>query len=138
MLTRIILSNFKSFKNRTEVDFRKTNYTILPQNVADNDVLKGAVFVGANASGKSNLILAIRLLLDFLFKERSIDSGLFRCLFGDGYSFSIEYSFFIEDCDVDYSFEIDTKKKFISEKLFCNNKIMLEINCIFQLFPKKM
>jgi len=66
MLTRIILSNFKSFKNRTEVDFRKTNYTILPQNVADNDVLKGAVFVGANASGKSNLILAIRLLLDFL------------------------------------------------------------------------
>ena len=72
MLTRIILSNFKSFKNRTEVDFRKTNYTILPQNVADNDVLKGAVFVGANASGKSNLILAIRLLLDFLFKERSI------------------------------------------------------------------
>ena len=124
MLTRIILSNFKSFKNRTEVDFRKTNYTILPQNVADNDVLKGAVFVGANASGKSNLILAIRLLLDFLFKERSIDSGLFRCLFGDRYSFSIEYSFFIEDCDVDYSFEIDTKKKFISEKLFCNNKIM--------------
>lgn len=126
MLTRIILSNFKSFKNRTEVDFRKTNYTILPQNVADNDVLKGAVFVGANASGKSNLILAIRLLLDFLFKERSIDSGLFRCLFGDRYSFSIEYSFFIEDCDVDYSFEIDTKKKFISEKLFCNNKVMLE------------
>ena len=126
MLTSIILSNFKSFKNRTEVDFKKTNYTILPQNVADNDILKGAVFVGANASGKSNLVLAIRLLLDYLFKERETDSRFFPCLFGDRSTFSIEYSFLIENCDVNYSFEIDTRKKFITEKLLCNNKIMLE------------
>lgn len=126
MLTSIILTNFKSFKNRTEVDFRKTNYTILPQNVADNDILKGAVFVGANASGKSNLVLAIRLLLDFLFKERTINSGLFPCMFGDKTSFSIEYHFLIDNSEIEYHFEIDNRKPFIVEKLCCNNMLMME------------
>lgn len=126
MLTRIILTNFKSFKDRTEVDFRKTNYTILPQNVAENDILKGAIFVGANASGKSNLVLAIRLLLDFLFKERSINSGLFLCMFGEKTSFSIEYHFLIDNSEIKYYFEIDNRKSFIIEKLHCNDELMME------------
>lgn len=126
MLTRVVLTNFKSFKNKTEVDFKKTNYTILPQNVAENDVLKGAIFVGANASGKSNLVLSIRLLLDFLFKERTINSGLFPCLFGEKPSFSIEYHFLIEDNEIEYYFEIDNSISFIVEKLSCNNILMME------------
>lgn len=126
MLTRIVLENFRSFKNRTEIDFKKKNYTILPQNVADNDVLKGAVFVGANASGKSNLVLAIRLLLDFLFKERTVNSGLFTCLFGEKSSFSIEYSFLIGDTEIVYFLEVDTHKSFIAEKLYSNHELMME------------
>ena len=51
MLSKITLDNFKSFKNKTTIDLAKTNYTILPQNVADNGVLKGCIFVGAIASG---------------------------------------------------------------------------------------
>ena len=39
MLTKITLDNFKSFKNTTTIDLPKTNYTILPQYVADNGVL---------------------------------------------------------------------------------------------------
>ena len=75
MLTKITLDNFKSFKNKTMIDLAKTNYTILPQNVADNGVLKGCIFVGANASGKSTIILGVKLLLDFLFSERDLNSG---------------------------------------------------------------
>ena len=67
MLSKITLDNFKSFKNKTTIDLAKTNYTILPQNVADNGVLKGCIFVGANASGKSTIILGVKLLLDFPF-----------------------------------------------------------------------
>ena len=126
MLTRIVLKNFKSFKNKTEVDFRKTNYTILPQNVADNDVLKGAIFVGANASGKSNLLLSIKLLLDFLFQERTINSGLFPCLFGEKSSFSIQYHFLIDNREIEYSVEIDNQKSFIAEKLQCDGVLMME------------
>ena len=75
MLTKITLDNFKSFKNTETIDLMKTNYTILPQNIADNGVLKGCIFVGANASGKSTIILGIKLLLDFLFSERNLNSG---------------------------------------------------------------
>ena len=75
MLTKITLDNFRSFKNKTTVDLTKTNYTILPQNVADNGVLKGCIFVGANASGKSTIILGVKLCLSNTFGK-----FLKRCL----------------------------------------------------------
>ncbi len=126
MLTKIKLDNFKSFKNNTTVDLMKTNYSILPQNVADNGVLKGCIFVGANASGKSTIILGIKLLLDFLFSERNLNSGIFLCMFGDSSRYSLSYEFLIEKKNISYSFEVDTKKSMISEKLYVDEQLMLE------------
>lgn len=126
MLTKITLDNFKSFKNRVTVDLTKTNYTILPQNVADNGVLKGCIFVGANASGKSNIILGIKLLLDFLFLEKNINSGIFRCLFGEKNCYSLEYEFLIENKTIKYFLEVDAAKNMITEKLYLDGALMLE------------
>ena len=126
MLTKITLDNFKSFKNKTVVDLTKTNYTILPQNVADNGVLKGCVFVGANASGKSTIILAVKLLLDLLFSERNINSGMFLCMFGDTNKYSLSYEFLIENKTISYSFEVDVAKKMISELLHIDNELLLQ------------
>ena len=126
MLTKITLDNFKSFKNKTTVDLTKTNYTILPQNVADNGVLKGCIFVGANASGKSTIILGVKLLLDFLFSERNLNSGIFLCMFGDSPHYSLSYEFLIERKTVKYSFEVDVNKNMISEKLWLDDALMLE------------
>lgn len=126
MLTKITLDNFKSFKNTETIDLMKTNYTILPQNVADNGVLKGCIFVGANASGKSTIILGIKLLLDFLFSERNLNSGIFLCMFGDRPRYSLAYDFLIDQKNIHYYFEVDTGKSMISEKLFIDDKLMLE------------
>lgn len=128
MLTKITLDNFKSFKNKTTIDLTKTNYTILPQNVADNGVLKGCMFVGANASGKSTIILGVKLLLDFLFSERNFNSGIFLCMFGDENRscYSLSYEFLIEGKTVKYSFEVDVRKDMISEKLWLDGVLMLE------------
>ena len=126
MLTKITLHNFKSFKNTETIDLTKTNYTILPQNVADNGVLKGCIFVGANASGKSTIILGVKLLLDFLFLERNMNSGIFVCMFGDNPCYSLEYDFLIEKKNIHYSFEVDTRKNMISEKLYLEDKLMME------------
>lgn len=126
MLTKITLNNFKSFKNPVTVDLMKTNYTILPQNVADNGVLKGCIFVGANASGKSTVILGVKLLLDFLFSERNLNSGIFLCMFGNSPCYSLSYEFLIENQTIKYSFEVDTMKSMISEKLYIDEKLMLE------------
>ena len=126
MLTKITLDNFKSFKNKTVVVLTKTNYTILPQNVADNGVLKGCIFVGANASGKSTIILAVKLLLDLLFSERNINSGMFLCIFGDSNKYSLSYEFLIENKIIRYSFEVDVAKKMISESLYIDNELLLQ------------
>ncbi|HPT91923.1 MAG TPA: AAA family ATPase, partial [Acetivibrio sp.] len=69
MLAKIIIKNFMSFKNETVIDFTKTNYKFLENNVSDEGILKGIAFYGANASGKSNVLYAIRFLLDKLFRE---------------------------------------------------------------------
>ena len=126
MLTKITLHNFKSFKNTETIDLTKTNYTILPQNVADNGVLKGCIFVGANASGKSTIILGVKLLLDFLFLERNMNSGIFVCMFGDNPCYALEYDFLIDKKNIHYSFEVDTRKNMISEKLYLEDKLMME------------
>ena len=126
MLTKITLDNFKSFKNKTTIDLTKTNYTILPQNVAEGGVLKGCIFVGANASGKSTVILGVKLLLDFLFSERNLNSGIFLCMFGDSPRYSLSYEFLTEKKTVKYSFEVDAGKNMISEKLWLDDALMLE------------
>ena len=126
MLSKITLNNFKSFKKKTTVDLMKTNYTILPQNVAENGALKGCIFVGANASGKSTIILGVKLLLDFLFSERNLNSGIFLCMFGDGPCYSLSYEFLIEKKIVKYFFEVDVRKNMISEKLWLDDALMLE------------
>ena len=126
MLTKITMNNFKSFKNQTTVDLTKTNYTVLPKNVSENGVLKGCMFVGANASGKSNIILSVKLLLDLLFSERSINSGMFKCMFGTGYSYSLVYDFLIDTKKVKYAIEVDTRKVGITEKLYVEDQRLLD------------
>lgn len=126
MLEKIILKNFKSFKEETLIDFKKTNYTMLPQNVADSGILKGCIFVGANASGKSNIILGIRLLLDFLFADRNVNSVMFRCMFGSDAAYSLDYYFVIDGSSVRYFIEVDVRKNVIAEKIYIDNKVMLE------------
>lgn len=127
MISRLIMKNFKSFKNETTIDFTKTNYKVLDfPNVSDNGILKGTMFVGANASGKSNALQAIKLLLDLLFMEKEINSGLYICLFSDRPEFSLDYYFRIDRKEIRYFFEFDAKKTILSEKLFIDNEVMLE------------
>jgi AAA15 family ATPase/GTPase len=132
MLKKLIIKNFKSFKNETTIDFTKTNYTFLSDiNVADIGILKGALFVGANASGKSNMILAIRLLLDLLFKENEINAALLLCVISDENEmieseFSLDYYFLINDQEIRYLIKNDVDEKVICEKLFVDGKLKLE------------
>ena len=126
MLKKVVLRNFKSFKNETEIDFSKTNYNFLQQNVNKDGILKGCIFVGANASGKSNVILSIKLLLDFLFKDRNIRLGLLKSILSTDESFSLSYTFVIDVHEVQYDVEINPSKPFIEENLFVDSKLMMQ------------
>ena len=66
MLKSIKLNNYTTFINPTTIDFSATNYKFLDENIGDNKILRGCLFVGENASGKSQILNSIKLLLDFL------------------------------------------------------------------------
>ena len=79
MLKKVVVKNFKCFKKETVFDFKKTNYKLLEQNT-QGKLLKGALFVGDNASGKTTAIQPMKLLLDLLFKDEDISLVLFQYL----------------------------------------------------------
>ena len=108
MLTKMVLKNFYSFKERTEIDLKKTSYTICPENVSESKVLKGAVFVGANGSGKTNVIKGIKFLLQWLFGDSEEPNMLRRavCLFGECEEYTLEYSFDIDYNEIVYKIKI--------------------------------
>ena len=58
MLQSVSVEGFKSFKKYAEVDLKKTQYQILEKTNVNDGILKGCMFVGGNASGKTNFIEA--------------------------------------------------------------------------------
>ena len=89
MLQSYCIQGFKSIKNATEVDLKKTQYQTLEKTNVCNGILKGCMFVGANASGKTNLIEPLRFLLMALFAVREMKWKNFLCLFSDADMFVI-------------------------------------------------
>ena len=80
MLKSYEVSNFKSFKGRTKFYLERTNYKMLEDVNQRKNILKGLMFVGANASGKSNAIIALKFLLDNLFGKRDVNIESYICL----------------------------------------------------------
>ncbi len=124
MLSRIIVKNFKCFKNETVFDFRKTNYKLLKQNTKGK-LLKGLLFVGDNASGKTTAIQPVMLLLDLLFKDRDISLFLYQCLFSKEDETTLKYEFDIDGHEILYSFSFDGNK-FLEETLQLDNQPVIE------------
>ncbi len=125
MLKRFEVTNFKSFKNHTVFDLEKTNYQMLSSTNISGDVLKGVMFVGPNASGKSSAILAVKFLLDALLGMQSIDFQSFLCLFSGNPTLNLNYVFEIDTAEIEYAIEYQRIDKLIKEKLLVNNDIIL-------------
>lgn len=127
MLIKMKIENFRSFKNETTLDLMSTNYKILQdRNVTNSEILKGAIFVGGNATGKTNIILAMRILLDLLFREKLISLYPYKCIFSDKPIMKLYYEFKIDNNDIEYRIEYDVIKEMLMEKLILNNNVILE------------
>ncbi len=126
MLTGITLKDYTTFIKETTFDFKATNSKILNEtNVGDNRVLKGALFVGENASGKTQVLQAIVLLLDLLLDNTEQNFIVKKSMYTKGTKFSLVYTFNVDGKDIKYSVEFDGNE-INSEKLFVNNELKLE------------
>lgn len=126
MLAKVKMKNFKSFKNETTVDFLATKYTMLKETNSMNGVLKGCMFVGGNATGKTNAIYAISMLLDLLFTNANINMNINFCLFSNDKEMEIEYTFIFDKDTVDYLLIFDRQGVVKKEQVRLNGKSVLD------------
>lgn len=126
MLKYYEVENFRSFKQKTKFSLEKTNYKVLEGTNTVNNLLKGILFVGANASGKSNALLPIKLLLDLLFGENLFHFDLNHCLFSKNPSMSLRFVFDIDGTEIDYTIEYHSDGSAWRELLKSDGKTILE------------
>ena len=127
MLEHYSVENFKSFKKRTEFDFMvdETYSTLRESNTADG-ILKGGLFVGGNASGKTNAVQAIKFLLDALFYNEAINWKRFFCLFSASYNLDLNYRFRIDGHTIFYRLCYQKRKSSLKEELWLDKKVLLK------------
>ena len=126
MLAKMYLTNFLTFKDKTEFDFTASKYTILGNtNVGENKILKGALLIGPNASGKSNALKGLSFLIKLIKGEGTVFSK-YRCLYTVNPVLTAEYEFVFGQNTVNYVIAYDVKKKFLSENLKINNTMVLD------------
>lgn len=117
MLAKMYLTNFLSFKERTEIDLTASKYSILGKtNVYKSEILKGALFIGPNASGKSNALKGLSFIIKMI-KGEGVSFNRYRCLFSDNPIITIEYEFIFECKKVEYAIEYNIQTNSISENL---------------------
>ncbi|WP_230200231.1 AAA family ATPase [Bacillus niameyensis] len=119
------MDNFTSFKIDTTVEIDRTNYKILSDKNIYEDTLKGVMFVGANASGKTNIIRGLKFLLDMLFAEKNLNLSTYHCLFSKETYFVLEYDFNIKGHSINYLIQYDVAEEAFIEKLKIDNRVVL-------------
>lgn len=125
MLKSIELDNYTTFFKPRSIDFTATNYKFLEsENIGSGKILKGCLFVGENASGKTMILKSIRLLLELLFKGSNVPLGLYKSLYTNDESYKLKYVFAIKDSLIEYTLEL-SENAIISEKLILNGKEIL-------------
>ena len=128
MLTNIILKDYTTFITETIFDFKATNYKILEEtNVGDNRILKGALFVGENASGKTQVLESIILLLNILLDNVEPEFIMKKSMYTKGIKYNLTYIFNVENNIIKYyiEFEGNTIK---CEELYVNDNLKLKRN----------
>ena len=124
MLKKVRFKNFKSFTKETIISFEPTKSQILENTNTYNNILKGCCFYGSNASGKTNALNSITLLLDLFFKNIQIDPTLIT-IFNKEKVMYFEYTFDVDNTEIVYYFEINRKGQICKETLHINKDIKL-------------
>lgn len=131
MILEVKLSNFFSIRNEVSIDFRAANiHTRLANELSDNviewngmKVLKSIGLFGPNASGKSNIIKAIRFCCSLILNSTSSNVGTvfdftpFKFEGFDKKPSTFYIDFVADGIEYEYSFSL-TKREIIKEELY--------------------
>lgn len=131
MLKKIYIDNYKTYTRPTEISFEATNYKFLEdENVVSQNgrrILKGALFIGENASGKTTILEALNFLIE-LFYSNDINfirrQAIKKSFYTHKDAFELKYVFQISKNEISYSIAVG-EKGIVSEELLLNNENVL-------------
>ena len=83
MLKKVRFRNYRSFIRETVISLEKSKLSILEGVNTETGLLKGCAFFGSNASGKTNALYSISLLLELLFLNAPVDLASQITVFND-------------------------------------------------------
>lgn len=126
MLAKVRIKNFKSFKKDTIIDFSATKYSMLKDTNSKNGILKGCMFVGGNATGKTNAIYATSILLDLLFAKSYVNMPINFCLFSPDKEMEIEYTFIFDKDTIEYLLVFNREGIVNKEQVRLNSQTVLD------------
>lgn len=126
MIIRFAVSNYLSFDERQEVSF-EVDEAAVESGVAAHfvegkrPILKLAAFFGANAAGKSNLVIALNNVFRLLFESRSLkNESVNVCknfLANEDDVSTLEISFYADSVRYDYNISL-SRRNIQSEELY--------------------
>jgi len=127
MLKRFSVENFKNFKEKFVFDLSARNYEF-NKHLIDTNILKAAVVFGKNASGKSNLGLALMDIIAHLTDKQSGPTNPYLNLEGtkDVATFSYEFNF--DGNILIYTYEKLRANIVANEKLYINQELIISYN----------
>ena len=119
MLKSFKVKNFKSFKDEVEFSMEKGNTTGFENfnTIEEKELLKSALIFGANASGKSNVFLAMAKMKEIVFNsstddtEYQINVDTFKFdVYSKNEPVMFEIDFIQKDIEYIYGFEVLNEK----------------------------
>lgn len=130
MLKKFSVENYKNFKDEVILDFSDFKDYKYNQHAIKNDLIHTAIIYGKNATGKTNIGLAIFDITLHLVDEKISPKQVISNINADSdknNSF-FKYEFFIKGVTINYNYQKDIANKLTYEDLWINNKKAFSYN----------
>lgn len=128
MLRKFTVRNYKNFKNSLTVDFSRVGgYRFNTDCISESTITKLLIY-GRNATGKTNLGVALTDIQSILFDTKQSDNDIFLNADSDETTAEFTYEFEFGKDIVLYSYCLDERRVLYTEKLWVNNCMVFDID----------
>ena len=131
MLKSIKVKNFMGFKDELLFDLSKTRTYAFKENLIKDKIVNKGIVYGRNATGKSNLGLAIFDIVNVLtdnYKDKLLTIQNYINLDSDEDIVEFEYSFLLDGKTITYKYGKLDPLNIVYEELLINNRVQLHFD----------